>query len=249
MNPELPEIAREISALPEREPFWGYGDLALFVGAALPALVLAVVLLRFASLVWPRVLGAANAKTLAVQVLAYLFLLAALYAVVAWKYHKPFWASLGWGRAVPNVFPLLAAGPVLAIGLASLGVALGLPAEPSQIEFLITSRAWLVVWMLVGVLLAPMFEETVFRGFLLPLFARGVGPWLGIIMTAIPFGLLHGAQNHWAWQPVVLIGLAGAAFGWVRQKTGSTAAAFLLHAAYNAAEFGLYAWTRWAALK
>ncbi len=63
--------------------------------------------------------------------------------------------------------------------------------------------------MLFGVVLAPIFEEMLFRGFLLPLLARSLGPWLGILLTAVPFALLHGAQNHWAWQPIVLIGMAG----------------------------------------
>ena len=247
MKPELREFASDLVP-PERDPFWGYGDLALFVGAAVAASLFAVFGLAGAIALWPTILGT-GARILAGQVLASGLFMVALYAVVTWKYRKPFWASLGWSAPVSNAVVLIAAGPALAIGLASLGFALGLPSQPSQIEFLITSRAWLLVWMLVGVVLAPVVEETVFRGFLLPLFARGVGPWLAIVLTAIPFGLLHGAQNHWAWQPVVLIALAGAAFGWVRQKTGSTASAFVLHAAYNATEFGLYALTHWATLK
>jgi membrane protease YdiL (CAAX protease family) len=140
-------------------------------------------------------------------------------------------------------------GPILAVGLAGFGILLGLPNQPSQIEDLITSRNSLTVWIVYGVLFAPAFEELVFRGFLLPLISRSVGPWPAIVLTAIPFGLLHGAQNHWAWQPVVLISVAGAIFGAVRYKTGSTASAFVLHAAYNATEFGLYAVTHWAALR
>jgi hypothetical protein len=102
--------------------------------------------------------------------------------------------------------------------------------------------------MLFGVLLAPIFEETLFRGFLLPLLARSVGPQLGIFFTADPFALLHGAQNRWAWQPVVLIGLAGVVFGYVRYKTGSTTAAFLMHSAYNAMGFVGYTLTHWGLL-
>jgi membrane protease YdiL (CAAX protease family) len=36
---------------------------------------------------------------------------------------------------------------------------------------------------------------------------------------------------------VVLISLAGAAFGWMRQATGSTRASTIMHAAYNALFF------------
>ena len=129
-----------------------------------------------------------------------------------------------------------------------LGVLLRAPTDSSQIEGLIKSRASLAAVMLFGVVLAPIFEEMLFRGFLLPLLARSVGPWLGILLTAVPFALLHGAQNQWAWQPIVLIGVAGIVFGYVRYKTGSTTAAFLMHSAYNATGFLGYALTHWQLL-
>jgi membrane protease YdiL (CAAX protease family) len=93
-----------------------------------------------------------------------------------------------------------------------------------------------------------MFEEILFRGVLLPLLARSLGAWPGILLTALPFALLHGPQNTWAWQQVVLIGVAGAIFGWVRYRTGATSASFLLHAAYNATGFLGFAIARWQTL-
>jgi membrane protease YdiL (CAAX protease family) len=82
-------------------------------------------------------------------------------------------------------------------------------------------------------LIGPVWEELLFRGFLFPLLTKSVGPWLGIVLSAIPFALLHGAQNQWSWQYVLLIFLAGFVFGYTRHKTGSTAAAALVHAGYN----------------
>jgi membrane protease YdiL (CAAX protease family) len=67
-----------------------------------------------------------------------------------------------------------------------------------------------------------------------------LGPWLAILATAIPFALLHGAQNEWTWQLLVPIGLAGVVFGVVRYKTGSTVAAMLVHVGYNATAVVLY---------
>ena len=61
--------------------------------------------------------------------------------------------------------------------------------------------------------LAPVFEELVFRGFLFPLVAEYAGPWAAILLTAIPFALLHGAQYSWAWQQIIIIGIAGFVFG------------------------------------
>lgn len=231
-----------------RGPVWGYQDLALFLSAVLPSLALAGVLLRAGRVLAPRWFVGDAARTLVFQSFMYVFLLGALYLVIAWRYGEPFWSALGWNFPIPRAWLLLAAGPALTVALSALGVLLRVPSDGSQIESLIDSRASLAVVMLFGVLLAPIFEETLFRGFLLPLLARSVGPQLGILLTAVPFALLHGAQNRWAWQPVVLIGLAGAVFGYVRYKTGSTTAAFLMHSAYNAMGFVGYTLTHWGLL-
>jgi len=71
------------------------------------------------------------------------------------------------------------------------------------------------------------------RGFLQPLLQRALGPWLAILLAATGFALLHGQEYQWFWQQLLVVGLAGAAFGFARYKTGSTAAAALLHGGYN----------------
>jgi membrane protease YdiL (CAAX protease family) len=235
--------------MPERrEPVWDYLDLALFLGAILPSLALAALLSRASRMVAPGWFFSDAVRTLVFQSFMYVFLVGALYLVIAWRYGEPFLPSLGWTFPIPHAFMVLAAGPALTILLSALGVLLRAPLDSSQIEVLIKSRASLAAIILFGVVLAPIFEEMLFRGFLLPLLVRSVGPWLGILLTAVPFALLHGAQNHWAWQPVLLIGIAGIAFGYVRYKTGSTTAAFLMHSAYNATGFFGYTMTHWQTL-
>jgi len=91
--------------------------------------------------------------------------------------------------------------------------------------------------MIFGVVIAPFVEELFFRGFLLPLIARSIGAWPAIITTAILFALPHGAQLEWAWQQLLLIAIAGAAFGYARVRTGATSASFLMHASFNATQF------------
>jgi len=235
--------------MPDRRgPIWGYPDLALFLSAVLPSLALAALLLRSARMFAPVFFGSDAARTLVFQAFMYVFLVGALYLVIALRYGEPFLPSLGWTFPIPHAFLVLAAGPVLTIALSALGVLLRAPLDSSQIEVLIKSRASLAAIILFGVVLAPIFEEMLFRGFLLPLLVRSLGPWLGILLTAVPFALLHGAQNHWAWQPVLLIGIAGIAFGLVRHKTDSTTAAFLMHSAYNATGFLGYTLTHWQTL-
>ncbi len=235
--------------MPERrEPVWDYMDLALFLGAVLPSWALALALLGTSRMVAPKLFLSDAARTLVFQSFMYIFLVGALYLVVAWRYGEPFLISLGWTLPIPYAFLMLAAGPVLTIALSALGVLLRAPLDSSQIEVLIKSRASLAAIILFGVVLAPIVEEMLFRGFLLPLLVRSMGPWVGILLTAVPFALLHGVQNHWAWQPVLLIGIAGIAFGYVRYKTGSTTAAFLMHSAYNATGFLGYTLTHWQTL-
>jgi membrane protease YdiL (CAAX protease family) len=235
--------------MPERrEPIWGYRDLALFLSAVLPSLALAALLSRASRMVAPAWFFSDAVRTLVFQSFMYVFLLGALYLVVAWRYGEPFLTSLGWTFPIPHAFLVLTAGPALAVALSALGVILRAPQDSSQIEILIKSRASLAAIILFGVVLAPIVEEMLFRGFLLPLLVRSMGPWLGILLTAVPFALLHGVQNQWAWQPVLLIGIAGIAFGYVRFKTGSTTAAFLMHSAYNAMGFLGYTLTHWRTL-
>ena len=235
-------------ATERRNPVWGYHDLVLFVSGVLPALALAALCLRLIRSVTPAGLLSDAGTTLVFQSFMYVFLLGALFLVVTTRYGEPFWSALGWNFPIPRPFLLLVAGPAMAFSLSAIGVLLRTPLETSQVEDLINSRESLAAVMLFGVVFAPIFEELLFRGFLFPLLARSAGPWLGILFTAIPFAALHGAQNHWNWQPVVLIGVAGAVFGWVRYKTGSTTAAFLLHASYNATQFVAYALTHWRTL-
>jgi membrane protease YdiL (CAAX protease family) len=104
--------------------------------------------------------------------------------------------------------------------------------------------------MAMAVFVAPLVEETVFRGYLYPLFASkfsriaqnaGVDPlrairlgtFLGIAITGILFGLMHGAQLGWTWGLVALLTLVGIIFTFARAWTGTVLASFLLHLGYN----------------
>ena len=88
--------------------------------------------------------------------------------------------------------------------------------------------------------LGPLSEELAFRGFVLPLFARSIGPVAGILATSIAFSLLHGPQYAWSWRHIALIALASVAFCYVRLRSGSTLAATVMHATYNMTFFVAY---------
>ncbi len=60
--------------------------------------------------------------------------------------------------------------------------------------------------MCMAVVVAPLVEETVFRGYLYPLFAKSFGIVPTVMVTGTLFGLMHGSQLGWSWG----IGAAGA---------------------------------------
>jgi len=85
----------------------------------------------------------------------------------------------------------------------------------------------------------PMIEEMLFRGLLFWLIfgllkRRGVpqsaAAGAGVCLTAIAFAFSHNDRHGLRLYPTILTGLA---FGWMRVRSGSTAAATLMHATYN----------------
>jgi membrane protease YdiL (CAAX protease family) len=60
---------------------------------------------------------------------------------------------------------------------------------------------------------------------------------LAIVLTGTLFGLMHGAQLGWSWAAVLLLALVGVLLTWVRARTGSVMASWLVHSAYNGTLF------------
>ena len=76
--------------------------------------------------------------------------------------------------------------------------------------------------------LVPVFEELMFRGMLQTTVRGYLGrPWAAILITAIPFALLHPGM-HW---PAMII--LGCAFGYAYEKSGSLLRSIFFHAMFN----------------
>jgi uncharacterized protein len=223
---------------PQDSPFWSWRDAALFAGLALPCFALAIALTQGIFHLLPA--RTAAPRLLTMQFMGFTFWFLALFAMLRVRYHQPFWTSLGWVFPRRSAFLILFLGPVLAIGVAVSSILLGTPEIKSSIHLLMQDR-WST--LLVGVLattLGPLFEELLFRGFLLPLLVRSFGAAAGVVLCSLPFTLLHGPQYHWTWQHLVLLFVASLAFSLVRLHTGSTAASTLVHATYNLTFFTGY---------
>lgn len=94
-----------------------------------------------------------------------------------------------------------------------------------------TGSLWLLVLALV--VAAPVVEETVFRGFLLPgLAASRLGAWGAILLTAVTWAMLHAQYHPFYLAQIVVLGVA---FGWLRLRSGSTTLTIGLHGIVNLA--------------
>jgi membrane protease YdiL (CAAX protease family) len=151
----------------------------------------------------------------------------------------PFWSTLGWRKLVrpkggrarsPWLFFFAGCGLSVAVFVVTAKMQ---PPEDVPIEELFHYKNTALLFMAMAVLVAPLVEETVFRGYLYPLFAKTFGVAFGVIVTGVLFGLMHGAQLGWTWSLVCILISVGVIFTFVRARTGSVFSSFLLHLGYN----------------
>jgi len=161
-----------------------------------------------------------------------------LYVTIAVLHNLPFWRSLGWRKLVPtesapaNPWLYFFAGSGLAICVALVSSKIQTP-EHMPIQDLFKNRTGAILLMSMAVLVAPLVEETVFRGYLYPLFAKSFGTFTGIGLTGLLFGLMHGWQLGWTSVLVLMLIVVGVVFTYVRARTGTVFASFLMHLGYN----------------
>jgi membrane protease YdiL (CAAX protease family) len=172
--------------------------------------------------------------------MAYLFFTARV------RFHAPFWRTLGW-RPFPERIPRTLAYAACVLGGGIFAVMIGLASAAVgkkgtlPIEKLLQDRESTMLLMGLGILVAPLVEETIFRGFLYPLLARSFGITAGVLVTGTLFGLLHAGQLWGGWGQIALLVFVGIVFTYVRAWSGTVLASYLLHVSYNTYLFsGLY---------
>lgn len=155
--------------------------------------------------------------------------------------------------ATPLPFILfLAVGIALTLDLISLGLTGGaFLLAPELIG--VNPQGSLIAWLLVlgfMLLIQPVGEEIVFRGFAFPWLRAKLGAWGGLLAAAAVYALFHALlypPNYSLmssaagpfpalWYGLALPFFAGLSIGAVRAATGSTRAAIVAHAG-----FGLFA--------
>jgi membrane protease YdiL (CAAX protease family) len=205
----------------EPQPFWGYED----IGAFLLLAVLLGLVLRL--LVHLQVLSrsAMYNPSIGLQSAVVTLLGAGLCFILRLGHRQPVLKPLGW--VVPQMAYVVTA---LILGFSfAAGIALHL-----RIRNQITPPIPIGELLVLGVILGPFLEESLFRGCLLPVLAQTIGTIPAVIITAVLFALFHGPTNlvHW-----VSFTATGIAYGWMRAASRSTTAPALMHAGYNLALF------------
>ncbi len=172
-------------------------------------------------------------------IVVYAAILFFLYVTLSLLRGQPFWNTLGWRKILPKdgglpktpwAYFFTGCGlSILVFGL----TAVMKPPENTPIEEVFKFKQTAMLFVAMAVLVAPLVEETVFRGYLYPMFARwfGVGP--SIIVTGALFGLMHGPQLGGAKSLIALLTFVGIVFTFVRSRTGSVFASYLMHLGYN----------------
>jgi len=177
-------------------------------------------------------------------------------------WQRSFGNGIQWDFATArrNAHKLIPIGLVTGFAVQAISSLIPVPKSIPMDDFFRTpSDVWLVTAF--GTLLAPMFEEICFRGFLFPAFAIAYD-WLSLprtpaarerwhnttgltlaavifstILSSILFALLHAEQLAHAWVALFVLFCVSLVLSIVRIRTRSVASSTLVHASYNLSVF------------
>jgi membrane protease YdiL (CAAX protease family) len=223
------------------------GLFYLIVGVALvkTAVVVASSILHTTEKGLQQFPGAYVAAAAISQALLSVFVLIFLWLLVRSRGPAPFWPAVGW-RSFPAGWPRAASiaqylllGGALMVAIQFVGSYMHMPSQ-LPIDQMLRNRSSVLMMTALGILEAPLIEETLFRGCIYPVIARTFGVTTGIAATGILFGLAHGLQLSFAWQPVLLLSIVGIVLTYIRARAGTVLASFLVHLGYNSLLFGAF---------
>jgi hypothetical protein len=225
---------------------WSWADLLLLVamaliGAFLVSIVLVGVFAAFG--MTPSMLqNSTNNKSLFLivnQAVLSLGLLGYLAAQIRVRFQSPFWRTIGWRSLQTGAIPrrvvylsLILGGFGLSLLVQLASAALQTKAKLPIQEYFQDPRSALLL-MLMSVLLAPLVEETIFRGYIYPVLARSFGVGASVVITGTLFGLLHAPQLWGGWGQILLLIGVGIIFTAARAISRTVVASYLLHVSYN----------------
>lgn len=143
--------------------------------------------------------------------------------------------DLGWDLAWGTAFLAVAVFLVITVALTTSAILKPDQSPQRELQELLRGLSgWgpgLALFLTVAVL-APCFEELLFRGFLLPVLARNRGMTAALLLSALLFGAIH-------LQPLGLpvLSTLGLAMGLAMRQTGSLRTPILVHGCWNGGLF------------
>ncbi|MGC1107684.1 MAG: type II CAAX endopeptidase family protein [Candidatus Acidiferrales bacterium] len=226
---------------------WSAGELLIFLGLAIGSLfvmetALALFMIAHFHMTSEQLMNSLKTNApLAVSFQAswYVVILLFLFVMIRVYHGAAFWSSLRWRRLRPRDVPSTVQYLTCIFGGIALAVAVSAASQLAgekknlPIEQLFGTRTDVLWLMVFGIAVAPLVEETIFRGFLYPVLARKWGIAAGIVVTGLLFGLMHAAQLWPAFPQIGLLMVVGIVLTFARARSGSVLASYLIHVSYN----------------
>lgn len=143
-----------------------------------------------------------------------------------WFKIAPAWPALLWGLGGY----LVALPLVVLISLLNQEIWQGQGGSNPLLSLALESQNWWVlgIFFFTAAILAPFFEELIFRGFLLPSLTRYVPVWLAIVASSLLFAIAHLNLSE-----VLPLFVLGCVLGTVYTRSRNLAASMLLHSLWN----------------
>ena len=232
------------------------GHFLLFLALAFLSLIAAEFVVLAVAHPHPFSAGFLNQRLqLSANVLTYVFALTASWFTFPLLWQRSFLSGIHWNAHAARPWLI---GLGLGTGIVAQAISSLIPTPKEMpIDALFHNPA--LIWFLVvfGTLAAPLFEEILFRGFLLPALAIAVDylrlpkhlealdDWrsseafstpaliVASLITSALFALVHAPQLGLNWPAVLLLGCVSLVLCAVRIRTRSVAASTLVHATYN----------------
>ena len=230
----------------ELPPPLPFGKVRVGLYGSLDLLPLILIFSAFSWLVVSSLQASASAdrelavSDLVVNIAFQIFIAAMVMIYMARRTAIADWLGLRWS-AWPKMFLV---GPASVIGMwLVFGVleasgymrwmqSLGAETVQESVKLLRTTEDPAVLGLMgfAAVVVAPLCEELLFRGYLYPVAKKFTGPWLAACSSGLFFAAAHG--NLTALLPLFLFGLL---LVWIYEKTGSLWAPIAVHFCFNSA--------------
>jgi membrane protease YdiL (CAAX protease family) len=156
--------------------------------------------------------------------------------VVGRLLNKYSWDRMGWHTQPAGLMPRLWRGIGLGALMAMLAIGLAFVIDRATVRYTGDWSLWprVVLPLAVGLLLAALGEELVFRGYPLRRLADAIGPLPAMLILAALFGLAHAKNDNATFFSTVNVALAAIWLSFAFFSAGGMALAWGLHFGWNA---------------